>query len=153
MQAIDTLNKVFNLALIISFTLVLVCVTLSFYLISVEESKTEIVAQTISAEACSEGFLVMVGVGNTIKNRMDKKGLSAYDVVTELNQYYGFTHPNREKIFSNPQCSAGARFIAQHLTEIPDVTDGAIFFKTVYEKLQPWHTEKTITIKQMEFFK
>lgn len=111
------------------------------------------IAKVISAEACSEGSLGMAGVASTIKNRISKSGLSAYEVVTKPNQYYGLTNKNRDKIFSDSRCSIPALFYARNINTIPDIVKGALFFKTPDEKIQKWHKEKTVTLGKLEFYK
>lgn len=117
------------------------------------KQQTRVVAEVISAEACSEGPHAMLGVASTIRNRSEQRNLTAYQVVTEPNQYYGLTNPNREKIFSDVKCSEPAMQMAQHINDIPDIVSGAIFFKTVEEKRQPWHKIKTAQIGKVEFYK
>jgi len=117
------------------------------------DNKHRIIAKTISAEACSEGAQGMMGVASTIKNRMDQRLLTAYEVVTEPNQYYGLTHPNRNKIFKDSRCADPAMWFAKSLDELPDIVDGAIFFKTPEEKRQVWHKELTVIIGRLEFYK
>lgn len=112
-----------------------------------------ILAKTISAEACSEGAHGMMGVASTINNRMDQRSLSAYEIVTQPDQYYGLTNPNRDKIFEDPRCSGPAIWLAKNINELPDIVNGSIFFKTPEEKRQSWHKELTVIIGRLEFYK
>jgi len=161
---ISETNVEFNLVLVPSdktaYRIILVIgIILLFCLINIvccvntAQAQIVVVAKTIAAEACSEGPHGMMGVASTIKNRMDQRGLTAYEVVTELNQYYGFTHPNRDKIFSDPKCSGPALRLAKDIDKLPDITQGAIFFKTPEEKRQAWHKELTVIIGGLEFWK
>jgi spore germination cell wall hydrolase CwlJ-like protein len=142
-------NKVVAFVLVI---LVISLLSIHFYMAGVR-NKTRIVAEVISAEACSEGPHAMMGVASTIKNRMVARGLSAYEVVTEPKQYAGFTNVNREKIFSDARCSEPALLMAEHIEDMPDIVAGAIYFKTPDEKLRPWHKIKTVQIGKLEFYK
>jgi len=112
-----------------------------------------IVAKVISAEACSAGNLVMLGVGSTIQNRMLAQNKSAYQIVTAKNQYYGYTNINRDKIFQDKQCRNTALFIAKNIQDLPDVTQGAVFFRFKNETKQTWHKTLTVIINNCEFYK
>lgn len=153
MDFVYHLNRWTNPVIIFVILLLIFSCGMIANFLSEEEHKTLIIAQTISAEACSEGPHAMMGVASTIKNRMEQRGLTAYEVVTEKNQYYGLTNPNREKIFENPNCSEPALKLAQHVSDIPDIVDGAIYFKTVDEPLKSWHKIKTAQIGVVEFYK
>lgn len=115
--------------------------------------QTKIVASVISAEACSEGTLVMFGVGSTIRNRMIQNQMSAYEVVTAKNQYYGYTNKNRNKIFQDTRCSIPAMFIAENINKLPDMVNGAIYFRFKNEQKKHWHKNLTQTINTCEFYK
>lgn len=115
--------------------------------------REKIVAKVISAEACSEGAQGMLGVASTIKNRMDQRSLSAYEIVTQPDQYYGLTNPNRDKIFEDSRCSNPSKWLAKNINELPDIVDGAIFFRVINEIKQSWHKKLTTTIGRIEFYK
>jgi len=109
------------------------------------------IAKVISAEACSEGFIGMYGVGNTIANRVKLYNKTPYEVVIQENQFYGYTAKNKEKLFS--QCKKDSLYIAENLMTLEDITGNALYFKRPEEKLKSWHKEKTVTINNHEFWR
>jgi len=115
------------------------------------DNETLIIAKTISAEACGEGYRGMYAVANVIKNRAIKYSISPYKVVIAKNQFYGYTATNREALFY--QCQKEALYIAENLMFLPDITEGALYFRRENEKLQAWHNIKTVTIKNHIFYK
>ena len=133
--------------------IMLFCIVWVSFLAYDQHLRKIIIAKTISAEACSSGAHGMLGVASTIKNRLDQRNLSAYAVVTQPYQYYGLTNPNRDKIFEDSRCSKPAMWLAKNIKELPDIVNGAIFFKTPEEKKQSWHKELTVVIAGLEFYK
>ena len=113
----------------------------------------EAIAKTLAAEAASEGELGMIAVANTIKNRASRKNKSLIDVVSEPNQYYGYTAKNRDKIYE--QVKPIADKIADDLIsgKLEDVTDGAEYFLLPHEKIRSWHGSKTKKIGSHTFYK
>lgn len=115
--------------------------------------QSQIVAEVISGEACSEGPLAMMGIASVINNRMKAENKSAYQIVTEKNQFYALTNPNRQIIFTDPKCSIPATQLAKIISELPDVVNGALYFKTKDEPRQKWHKSLLLTINNMEFWR
>jgi len=111
------------------------------------------VAKVICAEACSMGPDVMLGVANTIQNRMKLNEETAFEVVTKKNQYYGYTNLNKEEIFMDRECRSVSINLAADLPNLRDITDGAVFFRMPGEKKQPWHKHLTAVIEGVEFYK
>jgi len=147
-----TLNNFLNIAMSITLTIVFISVTICCAYLHHKEKQTLEVAKVICAEACSENNLVMFGVGSTIRNRMIQKNISAYAVVTEKNQYYGYTNINKNKIFENIKCKTTAIFIAKHINELPDMVNGGIYFRFKNEPKQSWHKKLTQIIEKAEFY-
>ena len=118
----------------------------------VQYTKEEIeIAKTISMEACSEGYTGMYAVSNVIKNRSIKYNKTPFDIVSQKNQFVGYTHKNRDKRFK--ECEKDSLILSTNIMELKDITYNALYFKTKNEKKQKWHNVKTITIKNHEFWK
>jgi len=115
--------------------------------------QTTEVAKVICAEMCSEGSILMQGVANTIQNRMKLNNKSAYEIVTERNQYYGYTNINKDKIFKNKQCQEVAISLAENINNLIDITNGALYFRLDNESVRAWHKELTVKIKNVSFYK
>lgn len=109
------------------------------------------IAKTIAMEACGEGFDGLYGIANVIANRSKQWNKTPYEVISQPNQFVGFTHKNRDKRFN--ECEEDSLYLAKHLLELKDITNGGLFFKRPEEKRQKWHKIKTITIKNHEFWK
>lgn len=107
------------------------------------------VAKVISAEACGEGAHGMLAVANTIQNRMERTGQTAFEVVTEPNQYHGLTSPTRDERYV--ECANIADNLSANIGKLQDLTDGAIYFNTCEPK--SYHGEFTVKIKQHCFYK
>lgn len=137
--------KIFFLSLLIFFNL---CVIL--YAEEYNTKEIEI-AKVISAESCGEGYIGMYAVANVITNRSIKYNLSPYEVVTQKNQFYGYTAKNKEKLFN--ECKKESLFLAKNIIKLYDITNNALYFKNIKEKRKIWHVYKTITIKNHEFWK
>src|SRR3972149_3419581 len=114
--------------------------------------RTEI-AKVIAAEAAGEGYEGMVGVANTIGNRSKSKKKLLMDVISAPNQYYGYTAPNKEKLYL--QVKDQADEIADKLIkgQLKDNTDGAEYFLLPKEKVRAWHGDKTKTIGSHTFYR
>ena len=110
-----------------------------------------IVAKVISAEACGEGEIGMYLVGNTIKNRVMLDNKTPYQVVTARNQYAGLNNPNRDALYQ--RCNTFSNMLSIELMSLPDLTDGALYFKRPEEERKPWHKTLTVTYKNHEFYK
>jgi len=102
------------------------------------------IAKVLAAEGASEGEKGMVAIANTIANRAKSRGKTPLDIVTAKNQYYGYTAPNKEKLYA--QVKERADRIANDLVEgrLEDTTNGAEYFLLPNEKVRTWHGEKTI---------
>ena len=138
----------FILLCVILGVLGLICVPNSM----AEYSKEEIeVAKTISMEACSEGNIGMYAVANVIANRSIKYNKTPFEIVSQKNQFVGYTHKNRNKRFK--ECKKESLILAYNILILKDITNNALYFKTKKEKIQKWHKIKTITIKNHEFWK
>lgn len=119
---------------------------------SAQYTKQEIeVAKTIAMEACGEGTLGMVAVANVIANRSKQFNISPYEVVSAPHQFVGFTHPNRDKRFS--ECKRETLNISKNIFTLTDQTNGALYFKTPQEQRRKWHKEMTVIIGNHEFWK
>lgn len=115
-------------------------------------TKQEIeVAKVISAEACSEGKIGMWAVANTIANRSRTWNKTPYEIVTQKNQYYGYTNPNKEEIYLG--CKRIANELSKHIMQLKDITNGAMYYLLPNERLRKWHGEKTVVIGKHTFYK
>lgn len=98
----------------------------------------DLLTRTILSEAGSQGPLGMAAVAAVVKNRMQKRGMSAGDVVLEQNQFEPFNggagNPNDPmKWDANSPRYAQARKIAQGVMsgDLPDFSGGATHFANV----------------------
>lgn len=132
---------------IISFIFILAI----FLILSNGIQKRNVVASVIASESCGEGIIGMYAVANTIRNRAIKYQKSPYKIVTQPNQYYGYTVVNKDKIYQ--ECKKDANYLADRLMELIDITDGALYFKCLNEPKKKWHKIKTVTIKNHTFYK
>ena|SRR3990167_2082907 len=117
------------------------------------EPQNKVVASTIAAEACSEGWTQMYLVANTINNRMIAFKKTAYEVVIQKNQYYGYTNPNRIEIYSHPKCKIFADYLTKHMQVLHDETDGALFFRQPSERRMKWHKVETVKYQSHVYYK
>lgn len=111
----------------------------------------EVVASVISAEACGEGEIGMYAVANVIANRAKEYKMTPYEVVTQTNQFYGYTNPNREKLYN--QCKEVSDRLTLNIMQLDDITNGALYFRTLKEKNQKWHLKFCIKIGNHLFYK
>lgn len=128
----------------------LLCIKLQYD--KIDGQKIE-VAKVISAEMCSKGAIAMQGVANTIYNRMIKYNKTAFEIVVERNQYYGYTNKNKDKIFQNKNCQQISLQLTNNIENLIDITNGALYFRMEGEKIQEWHKELTVKISQIYFYK
>ncbi len=86
-----------------------------------------IVAQVIASEACGD-VQEMWAVSNVVNNRMHSNSFpnTAYLVVTQPNQF-AVNHKNKHKLFL--ECGEIALFLAENLDKLPDITNGALYFR------------------------
>ncbi len=113
----------------------------------------QIIASVIAAEACSEGQEGMNLIAEVISNRAKKWHKTPLEVVTAKNQFYGYTAPNRPKLYA--QCQLEADLAATRLLagSTGQITGGAIYYLLPGESLRSWHDKKTITYKNHSFYK
>ena len=111
----------------------------------------EVVSSTICAEACGEGEVGMYAVANVIANRSRKWNMTPYEIVTQKNQFYGYTNPNREELYN--QCRHISDRLTKQIMELDDITGGALYFRKVGEKKRSWHMKFTIKIGNHLFYK
>lgn len=116
-----------------------------------QAEETRILAETIAAEACSEGYEGLQAVANVIRNRAISQNKTPYQIITAKNQFYGYTNKNRTKIYKG--CKKTADYLAENIMNLPDITGGAEYFLLPSEKIRAWHGEKTVTIKKHTFYK
>lgn len=93
-----------------------------------QSDANHIVAEVIAAEACNQGFEGMHAIANVIANRVRAGvGNSAYEVVTQPKQFFGYTNPNRTRIYLG--CKSDADYLADNLMDLKDMTYGATHFE------------------------
>lgn len=115
------------------------------------EDEAGIVASVIAAEAAGEGEPGMRAVACVIANRARAQGKTAYQIVTAKNQFYGLTAKNREKLYR--QVKSIADNLAARIMSLPDITSGALYFRTAKERLFPWCKIRTVKIGKHIFYK
>ena len=133
--------------IITSIIILTACITVS----AQAETKLEVVASVISAEASGDGELGLYGVACVIANRCEKYNKTPYEVVTAKSQFSGYTAKNRLKRYSEVKDKAD--FLAENILYLTDITGGALYFKTKKEKLKPWHKVLTVKIGNHLFYK
>ena len=111
----------------------------------------EVVASTICAEAVGEGCVGLYAVSNVITNRSKKWNKTPYEIVTQRNQFYGYTAKNREELYKQEKDYCD--YLAKNLLELDDITNGALYFRRIDEKKQSWHMRFCIKIKNHLFYK
>ena len=118
-----------------------------------ETIKKREVAKVISAEACSEGKLGMWLVGNTILNRSKLWKKTPYEIVTQKNQYFGYTNPHKNQIYKD--CENTANMITNKIYNdtLEDFTNNAIYYLRPNERVRKWHSVKILQYKQHTFYK
>ena len=114
-------------------------------------AETQIIAEVIAAEAGGEGERGMLAVACVIANRARAQHKTPYQIVTAKNQFYGLTAKNRIKLYHQ------VKLIADRLTKdimrLPDITGGALYFRTEQERLFPWCKNRTVKIGNHIFYK
>ena len=117
------------------------------------EKEIREVAKVLAAEAANQGVSGMVAVANTIGNRAKSRNKTPFEVVSEKNQYFGYTNENKEKIFAEVENEA--LDVARRLYEgkLKDTTSGAEYFLLPKEKIQKWHGDRTVRIGDHTFYK
>ena len=133
--------------IITSIIILTACITVS----AQAETKLEVVASVISAEASGDGELGLYAVGCVIMNRCEKYNKTPYEVVTAKSQFSGYTAKNRLLRYS--EVKENADFLADNIMYLTDITGGALYFKTEREKLKPWHKVKTFEYRNHVFYK
>jgi spore germination cell wall hydrolase CwlJ-like protein len=109
------------------------------------------VAKVICAESCGGGKIGQWGVANVISNRSKLWHLTPHKVVTQKNQFFGYTASNKEELFS--QCKNEALPLSKYILQLRDLTNGAIYFLRPGEEKGSWIGEKTVTIGKHTFYK
>ena len=107
------------------------------------------VAKVIAAESCDQGGTGMAAVANVIANRAKAWHKTPYQIVTAKNQFFGYTNKNRDLIYKG--CKETAEYLAQNLMSLPDITHGALYFRQPIERIQKWHGEETVRIREHIF--
>lgn len=111
----------------------------------------EVVASTICAEAVGEGYVGMYAVANVIANRSNKNNITPYNVVTEKNQFYGYTSKNREELYL--QGKEYCDYLANNILKLDDITGGALYIRRIGEKKRKWHLRFCLKLKNHLFYK
>jgi hypothetical protein len=114
-------------------------------------NRIQVISKVISAEACGEGKIGMYMVANTIVNRARLNNKSPYDIVTEPNQYAGLNNVNADILYQ--ECGKFSDELVANIFDLPDLTDGALYFKRPEEEKKTWHKILTIKYKNHEFWK
>jgi len=146
-------NNILNKSILTTLTIIFISVMMCLSYLHYKEKQNIVVAKVICAEACSEGNLIMFGVGSTIQNRMTQYNKTAYEIVTEKNQYYGYTNINKNKIFEDKQCRETSLYLAKNIKNLIDITNGALYFRMENESIKEWHNILTIKIGRIYFYK
>jgi len=114
-------------------------------------NEIETIAMVIASESCGEGDLGMYMVANTIANRARMWRKTPYQVVTQKNQYYGLTAPNRKKLYANVKPYTD--YLATNIMSLTDRTNGAIYFRQVSEPKFRWCKVETARYLRHIFYR
>ena len=109
------------------------------------ENQEQIIAEVIAAEAGGEGERGLLAVACVIANRARAQGKTPYQIVTAKNQFYGLTAKNRIKLYHQVKLIADR--LARDIMRLPDITGGALYFRTEKERLFPWTKPENKTVK------
>jgi spore germination cell wall hydrolase CwlJ-like protein len=109
------------------------------------ENQLEQVAITIAAEACTDGRIGMHAVANTIANRAKRMKKTPYQVITQKNQYYGYTSPTRMNSYKG-SCKKIAKGLAANIMNLRDITNGSEFNRQPKERVRRWHGKQMVRI-------
>lgn len=141
-----------------TFTLIILLLVLFCFYISKTNKTSKIwlqeeVAKVIAMEGCSEGKLQMWLIGNTIQNRKKINLKTAFEVVSKPDQYYGYTHLNKELRYK--ECKKDSLIIANLIyhNKLEDLTNDAIYYLRPDEKEKSWHQYKTIKYLSHTYYK
>ena len=118
------------------------------------EYQTQAIAETLAAEAGGEGYHGMQAVANVIAARARQQHKTPYQIVSQRNQFFGFTSKNRRKLYL--QVKKSADYLATNIMSLPDITGGATCFENIRAFGKPQWTKKmirTVTIKNHTFYK
>ena len=99
-------------------------------------TEKQAIAWTIAAEAAGEGKIGMRAVACTIKNRAVKYNKTPYEIISEPNQYYGYTAKNRMKRYE--EVKEYVDYLANNIMNLEDITQGAIYFETYRKEPLKW---------------
>ena len=116
-----------------------------------KENEQQAIAWTIAAEAAGEGKIGMKAVACTIKNRALKYNKTPYEIISEPNQYYGYTAKNRMKRYN--EVREYVDYLANNIMKLEDITGGAIYFETYRKEPLKWWGVFTVKIKNHYFYK
>jgi spore germination cell wall hydrolase CwlJ-like protein len=111
----------------------------------------QVIAEVIAAEAGGEGYQGMYAVACTIANRSRLWRKTPYEIVTQKNQYYGYTAKNRHKLYL--QVKPIVDKLAREIMRLKDITKGALYFRRQDERLFPWCKIETFRYKNHIFYK
>ena len=115
------------------------------------ETELEAVAITISAEASGEGQAGIYAVACVIANRAKKYNKSPFQIVTQKNQFYGYTAKNRLKRYA--EVKEYSDLLAKNIMSLNDTTKGALYFRTEKERLFSWCKVFCVKIGKHLFYK
>jgi spore germination cell wall hydrolase CwlJ-like protein len=115
------------------------------------EPQAEVIASVIAAEAANQGTTGMTAVACTIANRAKLYHKTPYEIVTQKNQYYGYTAKNRQRLYN--QVKTHADYLAQNIMQLQDITKGAIYFRQPKEPRYSWHKIETFRYLNHIFYR
>lgn len=115
------------------------------------ETELKAVAVTIAGEAANQGEEGMRAVACVIANRGRAWGKTPYGVVTQPNQFYGYTAKNRMRRYEEVREIADR--LAGEVMELKDITGGALYFRRVDEPVFAWCKVYCVQIGDHVFYK
>jgi len=113
----------------LGFIIIALVLILIFLSVPKTEGAENIIAQVIAAEAGGEGYEGMYAVACVIQNRMQLFGMTAEEVVTQKNQFFGYTAKNRHANYLAVKHVADA--LAERIGTLRDITGGALHFENI----------------------
>lgn len=131
--------------MIVGVIIILLIIT-SVIIAHAQDYKTRIVAEVIAAEACGEGKNGMQCVANVIANRAKKQHKTPYEIVTQKNQFFGYTSKHRLLLYLSVKNTVDK--LAENIMDLPDLTNGATNFENINRFGKPkWARKMLLTLK------
>lgn len=150
-QSNNNFFKIVCVIIVTILTILIELITLFNSKVYALDYEAQIVAEVIAAEASGEGYQGMYAVACTIANRAKLWHKTSYQIVTQKNQYYGYTAKNRYLLYLKVRRIANQ--LAGNIMLLQDITNGALYFRRFDEPMFKWCKIETYRYKNHIFYK